>query len=234
MAALQAQDGINDLRTQAHLALSARLRALDLTPLFLWTPSVAPSALPFLAWQFDVLGPYWSLLAATDDQLSIVQNAIGLHRMAGTPAAIEAVVENVGLTLIGIDEGQNSWGGDEYPSDQGWALFRVNVLLADAENSQQGTAQNFDSVPDVDYIVDFDLLTYLTAQFTAVPWSAAQQAALVGAINFFKPMRCLLDQVNYEAVGVTDQFFMTSDAPPGSGWTTDSDVTADSGNTVDG
>ena len=205
MAELQAQQSINDLRAQAHLALSARLKNIDLTTILIYTPNVAPTALPFLAWQLDVLGPFWILLGATNNSLNLVQNSIALHKLAGTPAAIEEVVKNAGLTLIAIDEGESAWGGNTYPADQGWAVFRVTALLADVANAQTGIAATFDSVPDVDYLVDWDSLEYLSGDFNSVTWNASQQQALVEAINFFKPQRCLLDQMNYQAVGIVDQ-----------------------------
>lgn len=214
MAELEAQQSINDLRTQAHLDLSARLKNIDLTKILIYTPNVAPSALPFLAWQFDVLGPFWSLLGATNNSLNLVQNSVALHKLAGTPAAIEKVVQNAGLTLIAIDEGESSWGGNVYPANEGWAVFRVTALLANTADAQIGTANNFDSVPDVDLLTDWDALTYLSSNFTPVTWDAAQQEALVQAINYFKPQRCLLDQVSYEAVGIIDQVAAFSDTPP--------------------
>ena len=212
MATLEAQQSINDLRTQAHLDLSARLKNIDLTKILLYTPNVAPTALPFLAWQFDVLGPFWGLLGATGNTLNLVQNSIALHKLAGTPAAIEEVVANAGLTLIAIDEGQAAWGGDTYPANQGWAVFRVTALLANVSDAQAGVASSFDSVPDVDFLVDWDALEYLSGNFTAITWNSQQQAALVQAINFFKPQRCVLDQMNYQAVGIVDQVAAFTDA----------------------
>jgi Phage tail protein (Tail_P2_I) len=212
MADLQAQPSINDLRTKAHLELSARLQSLDLTKILLYTPNVAESALPFLAWQFDVLGPFWALLGATSNTANLVQNSIALHKLAGTPAAIDLVATNVGLTVIAIDEGESTWGGSTYPEDQGWAAFRVTALLANSEGAETGTAADFDSVPDVDFLTDWDTNEYVSGNFTTVTWSAAQQQALVDAINFFKPQRCVLDQMNYQAVGLVDQIAPFTDS----------------------
>jgi hypothetical protein len=212
MADLQAQPSINDLRAQGHLELSARLKNLDLTKILLYTPNVAPSALPFLAWQFDVLGPFWALLGATNNTLNLIQNSIPLHKLAGTPAAIEQVVTNAGLVLVAIDEGESTWGGDEYPSDEGWAAFRVTTLLADPEGIATSIAADFDSVPDVDLLVDWDTLEYISGNLVAVSWDSAQQAALIAAINFFKPQRCVLDRMNYQAIGIVDSVSAFTDA----------------------
>ena len=64
MSELSAAPSINDTRSQALLELVARLAALDLTTLLVYRiDSVVPGALPFLAWQFDVLSPLWQLIA---------------------------------------------------------------------------------------------------------------------------------------------------------------------------
>src|ERR1700730_643027 len=124
MAQLAIQPSINDARSRALLLLIERLGALDLTPLLVYRiASVPDSALPFLAWQFDILAPFWQLLgppasqfASIDDltdidtltsidfltgpgatgpttpsdiQRALLENAIALHRIRGTPAAIK-------------------------------------------------------------------------------------------------------------------------------------------------
>ncbi|MDO8433503.1 MAG: phage tail protein [Candidatus Binatus sp.] len=64
MAELSSPPSINDLRTQSLLVLIKRLGALELAPLLVYRiDSVPESALPFLAWQFDVLSPLWQLVA---------------------------------------------------------------------------------------------------------------------------------------------------------------------------
>ncbi|MDE2101153.1 MAG: hypothetical protein KGL39_28150 [Patescibacteria group bacterium] len=129
MPQLQSQDGINDVRTAAHLTIGQRLQNLDLTKLFIWA-NPSPAVLPFLAWQFDVAGPYWTLLGGTSNIDNLVKNAIALHKISGTPQAIINLVNNSGLTLNEILEGQDSWGGNSWPSNEGWAAYRVLVNLA--------------------------------------------------------------------------------------------------------
>src|SRR5713101_9438734 len=64
MPELSAAPSINDSRTQALLELIARLADLDLAPLLIYRiDSVPAGALPFLAWQFDILSPLWQLIA---------------------------------------------------------------------------------------------------------------------------------------------------------------------------
>lgn len=55
-----------------------------------------------------------------------------LHSIMGTPAALKKAFTGLGFPNTTIQEGQASWGGTSWPSDQGWAVFRVRVNLADA------------------------------------------------------------------------------------------------------
>jgi hypothetical protein len=57
---------------------------------------------------------------------TITQNALPLHKIMGTPGAIVQALGLCGFTAT-IYEGQASWGGSSYPSNQGWAVFRVGV-----------------------------------------------------------------------------------------------------------
>src|SRR6202050_3483678 len=169
MAELQIPPSINDTRSQALLALVDRLGQLDLGPLLVYRiDSVPASALPFLAWQFDILSPLWqavapvilSVDAITDvdelididtlteaaaiqlaqtnaaivSQRALIKVAIQLHRFRGTPWSIKSALATLGWQNVSLLEGQDSWGGSSYPSDQGWALFRVIVQLAQAQS----------------------------------------------------------------------------------------------------
>jgi P2-related tail formation protein len=208
MALLQLPSSINDLRSQSLLRTIARLDALDLTPLLVYRLDSAPdSALIFLAWQFDMLDPQWQLAASTSgesidaltniDELTdvdtllsssagagptdfdswrvLLQTAIPLHRVHGTPYSIRHALASLGWTSVSFLEGQSSWGGSAWPSSQGWAVFRVVVNLG----SGQAVGAN-------------------------------DAARIVAAVNFFKPARCWLDAVVFEAVAL-------SDAAPGPG-----------------
>jgi hypothetical protein len=57
---------------------------------------------------------------------TIIQNALPLHRIMGTPGSIVQALALCGLNAT-LFEGQASWGGSSYPSNQGWAVFRVGV-----------------------------------------------------------------------------------------------------------
>lgn len=183
------------------MTLIARLGALDLTPLLVYRiESVPDGALPFLAWQFDVLSPLWQLVAptavsidaltgidsltdidtlsttdgpdeglSTQAQRALLESAIELHRTRGTPWAIKRALGALGWSKVEIAEGQDGWGGTAYPADQGWAVFRVMVILADGD--------------------------------VVVPGSADTIAA---AVNFFKPARAWLDSVWFVAPALVD------------------------------
>ena len=207
-SSLNAPGSINDVRTQAHLLLGQRLGAIDLTPLLVYTVTGAPaSALPFLAWQFDVLSPWWQLLAGPDSQTAIIQQAVALHRSAGTVSAITTILENLGFPIVEIQEGQNSWGGTQYPADEGWALFRV--LVTQMTGGPQTYPASWDAVTDIDSLTNIDVLAE-AGTLEPTPVTAAQETQAVQAINFFKPQRDILDSLWFiapptaDAVAVSD------------------------------
>ena len=73
-------------------------------------------------------------------QRELLQNAIALHRFRGTPSAIKQALGSLGWTQVTLLEGQSSWGGDAYPSSQGWAAFRVMIDLAAGQGVSIGAA----------------------------------------------------------------------------------------------
>ncbi len=203
MPELSAAPSIDDTRTQALLVLIARLAALDLTTLLVYRiDSVVESALPFLAWQFDILSPLWQLIAPVSvgidaltniDLLTDVDNliesgglvsaqaltaaqerallmsAIPLHRFCGTPWAIKQALAALGWTEVTLPEGQSSWGGDAYPSSQGWAAFRVMINLVAGQGVSTGAASTASA-----------------------------------AVNFFKPARAWMDSIWFVAPSMSD------------------------------
>ncbi|HEY6394292.1 MAG TPA: phage tail protein [Candidatus Binataceae bacterium] len=130
--------------------------------------SVPDSALAFLAWQFDILSPLWQLVApfavsidaltdidsltdtdllsgpseladgAAGIQRSLLKIAIPLHRYRGTPSAIKRALGSLGWTNVILLEDQASWGGNAYPDNQGWAVFRVLIDLSDGQSVETG------------------------------------------------------------------------------------------------
>jgi hypothetical protein len=125
---LRPASSINDLRTTAHMQLSARLESLDLTPLLIRTlgNNLPASILPYLIWELDMMVPSVPMQALGVTSQTIIQNALPLHKIMGTPGAISQALALCGFTAT-MYEGQTSWGGSSYPSNQGWAVFRVGV-----------------------------------------------------------------------------------------------------------
>ena len=64
-------------------------------------------------------------------QRDLLKSAIALHRFRGTPWAIKQALASIGMGAGYLcSKGQTSWGGVAYPSNQGWAVFRVMIDLA--------------------------------------------------------------------------------------------------------
>lgn len=89
--------------------------------------TVAASALPYLADQFDVEGLRGFAMAMDEEQQrDIIKKSIALHKYIGTPWAIREACRTVGFPVIILDEGVTATpGGPESPED--WARFRVLV-----------------------------------------------------------------------------------------------------------
>jgi Phage tail protein (Tail_P2_I) len=52
-----------------------------------------------------------------------------LHSIMGTKGAMEQALSGLGYPNAQIQEGQNSWGGNSYPPNEGWAVFRILIDL---------------------------------------------------------------------------------------------------------
>ncbi|HUA36665.1 MAG TPA: phage tail protein [Candidatus Binataceae bacterium] len=203
MAELTPAPSINDARTQGLMPLIARLGALDLTPLLVYrVDSVPAAALPFLAWQFDIISPFYQLVAPVTTSIDaltsidslididtllfaagtpgatntnelaareLIKSAILLHRTNGTPYAIKQALAALGWATVTLLEGQSQWGGSHYPSNQGWAVFRVLIEIAAGQGVSSGVA-----------------------------------SAIGSAVNFFKPARSLLDSVWFVVPATAD------------------------------
>ncbi len=212
MAELQIPSSIDDSRSQALMGLIERLGEIDLTPLLVYRIDSVPSAaLPFLAWQFDILSPLWQTVAPVITsvdaitnvdllididtlteassvgaaqqrvtiaaQRSLVKMAVQLHRFRGTPWSIKNALATLGWVNVSLLEGQASWGGIQYPSDEGWAVFRAVIQLGPDQTIEP-------SAPDL----------------------------AVSAISFFKPSRSLLDALVFALSPIFDVAPTPSDA----------------------
>jgi len=61
---------------------------------------------------------------------ALILLSTALHSTLGTVAAVKNGFAGLGFPNVIVQEGQNSWGGNQYPSNQGWAVFRVVIPLA--------------------------------------------------------------------------------------------------------
>ncbi len=61
---------------------------------------------------------------------ALIQISTALHSTLGTPAALQNALSQLGYPDAVIQEGQDSWGGTQWPSNEGWAAFRVLINLA--------------------------------------------------------------------------------------------------------
>ena len=105
------------MRAQGIYALTARLGALDLSPLLLYTLKYAPeSAIKWLAWQFDILDPEWQLIATSIGE------------------SIANLTDIPGLTDIATLDSPNSEAG---PSD--WDSWRALLPQAIPLHRTRGT-----------------------------------------------------------------------------------------------
>ena len=198
---------INDLRTQALMGLLGRLDTLDLSGLLVYRiPSVPETALKFLAWQFDVLDPEWQLLTTSAGE------------------SIDALTDIDSLTDIDTLDSPGSIAG---PSD--WDSYRAlllqaiplhrtrgtpyaiktalaalgwpNAILQEGQNSWGGV-----SWPSGEGWAVFRVLINLSAGQTV---TAAQSAAVIAALNFFKPQRCWLDSLWFTVPPFLDSLNIT-------------------------
>jgi hypothetical protein len=61
---------------------------------------------------------------------ALIQISTQLHSTLGTPAALKNALTQLGYPGATVQEGQSTWGGNSWPSNEGWAVFRVLINLA--------------------------------------------------------------------------------------------------------
>lgn len=107
-----------------------RFTALEGQRVLVMLVDVVPeNMLPLLAEQWDLTGDAGYNLATTADaRRALVKDAIKIHRIHGTPAAIERA-----FALIGLHATVTEWF--EYGGQPGY--FKVSAIQADAPSSAQ-------------------------------------------------------------------------------------------------
>ena len=193
MAELSAAPSINDLRSQSLLTLIERLGALDLVPLLVYRiDSVPESALPFLAWQFDVLSPFWQLVEPIPsgvDALTNIDLIVDVDNLIEADGVVPELLTHLSQReLLKIAIPLHRFRGTPFAvkralSSLGW----TDIDLMEGQDSWGGH-------------------TYPASQGWAVfrvGINLKEDQAVLGAavivatasINFFKPARALLDSI---------------------------------------
>jgi len=207
MAELQLQPSIEtDLRAQAHLALTQRLKELDLTPILVYRiASLVDSAVLEMAWQWDVLNPlllpdtsqlvtlaypFWDAIQNIDALTNIdLLNYLAEQQVPEPLAVLYAQYR----ALILLSTSLHSTLGTPAALQKGLAgLGYPNAVIQEGQNSWAGTQWpanegwavfrvliNLATVPaDTDF-------TELNTRMTAI-------------CNYWKPARCWLDSIQFQ------------------------------------
>ena len=194
MPELSAAPSINDTRTQALLELIARLAALDLTPILVYRiDSVPEGALPFLAWQFDILSPLWQLVAPVSlgvDALTDIDLLVDIDALIEGGGAVsgDVLTEAAQREMLKSAVPLHRFRGTPFAVKQALAsLGWTQVNLLEGQSSWGGAAYPASQGWAL-FRVMIDLI-----DGQGVPSGAASTAA--AAVNFFKPARAWLDSI---------------------------------------
>jgi P2-related tail formation protein len=193
MAELQIPSSIDDTRSQALMTLIERLRNIDLTPLLVYRiDSVPASALPFLAWQFDILSPLWQTLApiiTSVDAITDVDALIDIDTLeeGSTVTTVSAdTVIAAQRSLIKMAIQLHRYRGTPWSITTGLGMLGwTSVSILEGQNSWGST-----EYPGEEGWAVFRVVIQLQCGQSIDPSSTATATATV---NFFKPARSLLD-----------------------------------------
>lgn len=93
-----------DANLAALARLPERITDLDVSPLLVYDiANVAASALPYLAEQFNIVGPVWQHLQGEAAQRAAILGAIAWHKAKGTPWAITEALGWIGVAAVPDD-----------------------------------------------------------------------------------------------------------------------------------
>src|SRR5277367_4450109 len=190
MPELSAAPSINDTRTQALLVLIARLAALDLTTLLVYRiDSVVAGALPFLAWQFDILSPLWQLISPVAlgvDALTNIDLLIDVDNLIESADALSQELTEVAQrelleSAIALHRFRGTpWAVKQALASLGW----TTVSLLEGQTSWGGVAYPANQGWAV-FRVMIDLAAGQGVSIGAASTGTA-------AVNFYKPARAWL------------------------------------------
>lgn len=194
MPELSAAPSINDSRTQALLVLIGRLASIDLGPLLIYRiDSVPAGALPFLAWQFDILSPLWQLIAPVSlgvDALTNIDLLVDIDNLieGGGVVTAGSLTEEAQRELLKSAIPLHRFRGTPWVVKQSLAaLGWSEVSLLEGQSSWGGA-----SYPASQGWAVFRAMINLEAG-QAVARGAVSMA--IAAVNFFKPARAWLDSI---------------------------------------
>lgn len=204
MAELQIAPSINDTRSRALLSLIERLGDIDLVPLLVYRiDSVPASALPFLAWQFDILSPLWQAVAPailSVDAITNVDALVDIDTLLEGPDDVAAQANlaisaerNLIKMAIQLHRFRGTpWSIKSALNTLGWN----NVSIAEGQSSWGGT-----HYPASQGWAVFRVLVQLAGDQT-IDDEAPEVA--VAAIKFFKPARSWLDGLYFVLPSIED------------------------------
>ena len=176
---------VQDARGLAFMELCNTAATIPVaTALLYWIDQAPAVVLPELALQFGVLGDAgWSLASTVLEQRALLKDAFALHRKKGTPWSIKRALALVGWPGITLQEGLP---GIEF---NGARVYDGSFTYAGPR---------------------WALFT-ATQPYPNKQVSAQDLATIKAAINYWKPLRCILDSVDF-----TLAFTSTIVAGPGS------------------
>lgn len=195
MVEIQIPPSINDSRSRALMELVERLGALDLTPMLVYRiDSVPASALPFLAWQFDILSPLWqtvSPIVRSVDAITNIDALIDIDTLTEAPSVLgvqQSVVIASQRALIKAAIQLHRYRGTRWSIRTALGMLGwTSVSFAEGQNSWAGT-----QYPANEGWAVFRVMIQLQPGQGVAP-SAVGIAT--NTINFFKPARSLLDSL---------------------------------------
>ncbi len=204
MADLQSPPSINDLRSQALLALINRLKALDLTPILVYRiASLVDSAVLPMAWQWDVLNPLlaYGLEGVTTlqfsawDPITNIDTLTNIDLLLGpvtlNPPSPSAILAAYRALILLSTKLHSTLGTRAALQNALKNLGFPDAVILEGQNSWGGT-----SYPSSQGWALFRVLINIAT--SPVPADITLETLLPAICNYWKPARCLLDSVQFQ------------------------------------
>lgn len=157
----------NDLMRAFHDLVAERWDNWDLTPFLVYLVDTCdPSALPYLAEQFDVSGVSGFEVAENEEQQrGLIKKSIALHKYMGTPWAVKEACNAVGFTVMELVEGVTAPGKEPAATD--WAQFKVVIEIPDTRSVNEYQLRKLKMFIEIyknarSHLIGIDFVQYLT------------------------------------------------------------------------